>query len=46
VALMATLGVVGLFLCVLYERRGNLVANVVAHATFNVVGLAVLTWAG
>jgi membrane protease YdiL (CAAX protease family) len=46
VTLMFTLGIVGVFLCMLYERRGNIVANVVAHATFNVVGLVVLAWVG
>ena len=29
---------VGLALAYLYERRGNIVANIAAHATFNVIG--------
>jgi hypothetical protein len=36
--LMAT----GFGLAWIYERRGNLVANTVAHATFNVIGLVLI----
>ena len=25
-----------------YERRGNIVANMIAHATFNVIGLTLI----
>ena len=29
---------IGLGLAFIYERRGNIVANMAAHATFNVIG--------
>lgn len=37
--LMSVMVFTGFALAYLYDRRGNLVANVVAHATFNVIGL-------
>ncbi|MBI2237941.1 MAG: CPBP family intramembrane metalloprotease, partial [Actinobacteria bacterium] len=39
VLLMSVMVFTGLGLAYIYERRGNLVASIVAHATFNVVGL-------
>lgn len=45
IGLMSTIAVVGIGLCALYERRGNIVANVVAHATFNTIGLAMIALA-
>ncbi|MEA2550391.1 MAG: protease family protein [Actinomycetota bacterium] len=36
--------VTGLALAVVYERRKNLVANIAAHATFNVVGVILIFW--
>ncbi len=37
--LMSVMVFTGLGLAYIYERRGNLVASIAAHATFNVVGL-------
>ncbi len=42
VLLMTVMVFTGFGLAYLYERRGNLLANVVAHATFNVIGLALI----
>ncbi len=42
VLLMSVMVVTGFALAYLYERRGNLVANMVAHATFNVIGLTLI----
>ncbi len=42
VLLMSVMVFAGFGLAYLYERRGNLLANVVAHATFNVIGLALI----
>ncbi len=38
--LVSVMVVTGMALAYLYERRGNIVASVVAHATFNVIGLS------
>ena len=38
--LISVMVVTGIALAYLYERRGNIVASVVAHATFNVIGLS------
>lgn len=38
--LISVMVVTGMALAYLYERRGNIVASVVAHATFNVIGLS------
>jgi len=35
----------GIALAWIYERRGNLVANVAAHMAFNAVGIALILWA-
>jgi membrane protease YdiL (CAAX protease family) len=35
----------GIALAWIYERRGNLVANVAAHMAFNAVGIALIFWA-
>jgi membrane protease YdiL (CAAX protease family) len=40
--LMCTMAFAGAGLAFLYERRGNVVANMVAHATFNAVGLLLI----
>ena len=40
VLLISVMVVTGFALAYLYERRGNIVAIVVAHATFNVIGLS------
>jgi len=40
--LMCTMAFAGAGLAFLYERRGNVVANTVAHATFNAVGLLLI----
>ncbi len=37
--LMAVMVFTGFALAFLYERRGNVVASMIAHATFNVIGL-------
>ncbi len=42
VLLMSVMVFTGFALAYLYERRGNLVANMVAHATFNVIGLTLI----
>lgn len=42
VLLMATMVVTGVGLAWLYDRRGNLLANMAAHATFNAIGLALI----
>ena len=42
VLLMAAVGVFGMGLALIHERRGNLVANTAAHMVFNIVGLAQL----
>jgi membrane protease YdiL (CAAX protease family) len=34
----------GVALAWIYERRGNLVANVAAHMAFNAVGVALILW--
>lgn len=40
--LMSVMVFTGMALAYLYERRGNIVANMVAHATFNVIGLVLI----
>jgi membrane protease YdiL (CAAX protease family) len=35
----------GIALAWIYERRGNLVANVAAHTAFNTVGIVLILWA-
>lgn len=42
VLLMATMVVTGVALAWLHDRRGNLLANIAAHATFNAIGLALI----
>lgn len=42
ILLMTVMMVTGLGLCVIYERRGSLWAPMAAHATFNVIGLALI----
>lgn len=42
VLLMSVMVVTGFALAYLYERRGNLVANMAAHAAFNVIGLTLI----
>jgi CAAX protease family protein len=41
-ALRITLTVVGVFLAWVHWRRRNLMANIVAHATFNVIGIVII----
>lgn len=40
--LMAVMVVTGFALAYVYERRGNLLASIVAHSTFNAIGLALI----
>ena len=40
--LMSVMACVGGALAYLYERRGNVVANMIAHATFNTIGFALI----
>jgi hypothetical protein len=42
VLLMSVMVATGFALAWLYNRRGNLLAPIVAHATFNVIGLALI----
>jgi membrane protease YdiL (CAAX protease family) len=42
VLLMSVMMVTGIALAYLYDRRGNVVADMVAHATFNVIGLILI----
>jgi uncharacterized protein len=42
VLLMATMVVTGIGLAWLHDRRGNLLANIAAHATFNAIGLVLI----
>ncbi|MGQ0668268.1 MAG: lysostaphin resistance A-like protein [Actinomycetota bacterium] len=42
VFLMTVMVFTGLGFALLYERRGNIVANLVAHSTFNLVGLTLI----
>ena len=42
VLLMGVMVFTGVALAWFYERRGNIVANMVAHATFNVIGLTLI----
>lgn len=42
VLLMSVMVFTGVCLAYLYERRGNLLASIVAHATFNLVGLTLI----
>jgi membrane protease YdiL (CAAX protease family) len=42
VLLMSVMVFTGIALAYLYERRGNIVANTIAHATFNVIGLILI----
>jgi len=41
-ALRITLTVVGIVLAWIHRRRRNLMANIVAHATFNMIGVAII----
>lgn len=41
-ALRITLTIVGVVLAWIYWRRRNLLANIVAHATFNVIGVVII----
>ena len=43
-ALVLSMMVTGLGLALLYERRKNLVTNIAAHCTFNIVGIVLLFW--
>lgn len=45
-ALRITLMVVGVFLAWVHWRRRNLLANIVAHATFNSIGVAIILAGG
>lgn len=45
-ALRITLAMVGIVLAWVHWRRRNLLANVVAHATFNVIGVAIILAGG
>jgi membrane protease YdiL (CAAX protease family) len=40
--LMGVMVFTGVALAWFYERRGNIVASMVAHATFNVIGLTLI----
>jgi membrane protease YdiL (CAAX protease family) len=40
--LMSVMMVTGIALAYLYDRRGNVLADMVAHATFNVIGLILI----
>jgi membrane protease YdiL (CAAX protease family) len=40
--LVVPLAVVGVCLAALYERRGNLLANIAGHAAFNLVGFVII----
>lgn len=40
--LMSVMACVGAALAYLYERRGNVVANMIAHATFNAIGFVLI----
>jgi len=42
VLLMGVMVVTGVALSWFYDRRGNIVASIVAHATFNVIGLTLI----
>lgn len=42
--LVLSMVVTGLGLAFLYDRRKNLVTNIAAHATFNVIGVILLFW--
>lgn len=42
--LVLSMVVTGLGLTFLYDRRKNLVTNVAAHATFNIIGVILLFW--
>ncbi len=42
VLLMSVMVVTGFALAYLYDRRGNVLADMVAHATFNVIGLILI----
>ena len=42
--LVISMTVTGLGLALLYERRENLVTNIAAHCTFNIVGIVLLFW--
>jgi membrane protease YdiL (CAAX protease family) len=36
--------VTGFCLALLYDRRKNLVANIAAHCTFNIIGVILIFW--
>ena len=40
--LVGVLTLVGVGLALIYERRGNIVANMAAHAAFNVIGFVLI----
>jgi membrane protease YdiL (CAAX protease family) len=42
--LMSVMVVTGFALAFFYERRGNIVASMIAHATFNTIGLVLIFW--
>jgi membrane protease YdiL (CAAX protease family) len=44
--LMGTMVVVGFFLALIYDRRGNIPASMAAHATFNAIGFILILKAG
>ncbi|MFB3738005.1 MAG: lysostaphin resistance A-like protein [Candidatus Velamenicoccus archaeovorus] len=44
VLLMTVMVFTGVALAWLYDRRGNVVANMAAHAMFNAIGLALILW--
>jgi CAAX protease family protein len=42
--LALSMTVTGLALALVYDRRKNLVSNIAAHATFNIIGVILLFW--